>query len=111
MSSTDIPIEYATALKAVWSAIVKVKKGEALPDDLSENTRLFYADDIDEPALNIDSLGMLGIISSIEQELGLRLPLDLEFETLNTVGDLAVFLTTIGSVGEDGRLSEAPPGS
>jgi hypothetical protein len=92
MSEVAGALTYDVVLGAVRSAIVRTKDlGQ--PREISLDTALWATmgsgqDGEQQDCLDLDSLDVLDIVFSLEEDAGLVLPTDLEHEELITVGNL-----------------------
>jgi hypothetical protein len=86
-------LTFETSLKAVITALVRVKGDQAAAVNLTADTALWSLDADDAASLDLDSLDLLEVVFELEDSLGVSLNDDVDLALLPTVGELARALT------------------
>lgn len=87
-------MSYDEALAAVISAIVQTRSGATPASEVRASTVLWPNGELNSDTLGLDSLDMLEVVFTLEEDLDLVLPEDVDVAELITVGDLASFLAS-----------------
>jgi acyl carrier protein len=66
-------------------------------EDVAEHTPLFDYDRSGRESLELDSLDALEMISAVEDEFGIEIPVDLDLEEVSTAGRITVAITRLRS--------------
>jgi acyl carrier protein len=90
-----LAITYESALECVRSSIVSISDGKISAAEVTEESRLFFEEGVDAPALGIDSLDALDVITLVERELNIHFPDEIDFEHLKTVRDVAQLVISL----------------
>jgi Phosphopantetheine attachment site len=86
-----------TLVERVCDRLVAVTDGRLQPTELGATTRLWSL--AGEESADLDSIEVLALLKSIEDEFDVALPPQLELMPTATVGDIATYLEEHGGPG------------
>jgi hypothetical protein len=88
------PPTHESVVLAVISAVIRLKPGID-PATLDDNTLLWSFEEGAASTIELDSLDMLDLVLTLEEEVGLRLRDDAPIYNVRTVGEIASCLCLV----------------
>ncbi|WP_173160178.1 acyl carrier protein [Phytohabitans suffuscus] len=88
-----MPITYEAVVDGIRVGVSRAKGVALAPEDITDSTPLWSADELGQPCLALDSLDVLELIVFLEDEYGWDLPeSSIDAYDCKSVGDLATMV-------------------